>query len=166
MPSADMIGRISKMRNRFFLFSFLPLFCLFAGCGRSGFSPQPQPLPPQVTCVSASHAPQSQPTTLQLTRVSTYGAATERSWTITDVTCVQQLFQVIQYLPRHYAESGDTCTISRYDSSLNFLVGTKSLQKDDLGGYCRTLTLKNGIHLDPTDTFNSLLRNMLNVNHL
>jgi hypothetical protein len=153
------------MRNRFFRFSFLflPFFCFLAGCGILGSSPQPPT--PQVTCVSTSPALYPQPATLQVTRVSTSGA-TQRSWTITDVNCVQQLFQVIQHLPRHYAGSSDMCTIARYDYSLNFLVSRKSLQKDDLGGYCGTLTLENGIHLDRTDTFNSLFGNMLNVNNL
>jgi hypothetical protein len=53
-----------------------------------------------------------------------------------------------------------------YDYSLTFLIGTKSMQQDDLGRYCGTLTVMNGRHFDPTETFNSLLRNMLKVNNL
>jgi hypothetical protein len=148
--------------RRFFL--FIPLFCFLAGCGIPGWSPQPQSPTLQATRASTSPAPQ--PTTLQVTRVRTSGALQQRSWTITDVKHVHQLFQVIQTLPRHQNNGADACVTAPSRYFLTFLVGAKSIQQDALGVYCKTLTLENGSGLDPTDTFNSLFQNMLNVNDL
>lgn len=131
------------------------LSCFLVGCGMGALSLQPQPVTSQ----------KPQPTMLQVTRESTFHASL-RSWVITDVKQVQQLFQEIQQLPGHQNNGADSCVNYPYDYSLTFLIGTKSMQQDDLGRYCGTLTVMNGRHFDPTETFNSLLRNMLKVNNL
>lgn len=141
-----MLKNLSKL---FFL--LIPLSCFLVGCGMDAvFAQPPTLLGPQ-------------PTTLQVTRTSTSTGAL-RSWTITDVRRVQQLFQEIQRLPGHQNNGADSCVTYPYTYALNFFA--KSLQQDDLGRYCGTLTLANGRHLNPTATFNSLLRTMLNVNDL
>lgn len=128
-------------------FLFLPLFCVLVGCGMEAAAVQPQP------------------TTLQVTREST-STGSSRFWIISDVKRVQQLLQEIQRLPRHQNNGADSCVTYPYDYALNFLAGTRSIQQDDLGRYCGTLTLADGHHFNPTETFNSLLRNMLSVNDL
>jgi hypothetical protein len=112
-----------------------------------------------------SVTPAQEPTTLQVTRMDNWsqGPAAPRSWTITDVHAVQQLFDEIQNLPEHQNNGADSCARPHYSYHLDFLTGTKSLQQDDLDTYCTTLTLADGSHRDPTGTFDSLLAGMLHL---
>ena len=109
--------------------------------------------------------PAQQPTTLQVTRMDNWsqGPAVARSWTITDVHAVQQLFDEMQNLPAHQNTGADSCARPHYSYHLDFLAGTKSLQRDDLATYCATLTLADGSHRDPTAAFDSLLAGMLHL---
>ena len=112
-----------------------------------------------------SVTPAQEPTTLQVTRMDNWsqGPAAPRSWTITDVHAVQQLFDEIQNLPAHQNNGADSCARPHYSYHLDFLAGTKSLQQDDLDTYCTTLTLADGSHRDPTAAFDSLLAGMLHL---
>src|ERR1700738_1151355 len=112
-----------------------------------------------------SGTPTQQPTILQVTRINSrsYGPTAPQSWTITDAHAVQQLFDEIQNLPEHQNNGTDSCARPQYTYHLVFLAGTKSLQQDDLGLYCTTLTLADGSHLDPSATFDSLLAGMLHL---
>jgi len=125
----------------------MSLFCLvfFAGCG-------------------SAQAGQD-PTTLQVTRMDQLSKDHPglHSWTITDAHAVQQLFQEIPNLPEHQNHGADTCARPRYTYTLEFLAGTKRLQKDELYTYCFTLTLEDGSQRDPTATFDSLLSGMLHL---
>lgn len=131
-------------------FKILLLIALFIGVFVAG-------------CGSAQSA--QEPTTLQVTRLDNLSPdhAVVRSWTITDAQAVQHLFQEVQNLPEHQNRGADSCARSRYSYTLDFFVGTKSLQKGELYTYCFTLTLEDGSHRDPTDTFTSLLAGMLHL---
>src|SRR5258708_32506173 len=106
-----------------------------------------------------SVSPAQEPTTVQVTRMDNWsqGPAAPRSWTITYVHAVQQLFDEIQNLPEHQNNGADSCARPHYSYHLVFLAGTKSLQQDDLDTYCTTLTLADGSHRDLTVTVDSLL---------
>lgn len=106
-----------------------------------------------------------EPTTLQVTRMDNLRPdnAVVRSWTITDAQAIQNLFQEGQNLPTHQNRGADSCARSHYSYTLDFLAGTKSLQKSELYTYCFTLTLEDGSHLDPTETFTSELAGMLRL---
>src|SRR3984893_3912260 len=121
------------------------LLLFFAGCGTA--------------------TPAQEPTTLQVTRTDNWsqGPTAPQSWTITDAHAVQQLFHETQNLPEHQNNGTDSCARPQYTYHLVFLDGTKSLQQDDLGLYCFTLTLPDGSHRDPTTTFNSELAGMLHI---
>jgi hypothetical protein len=112
-----------------------------------------------------SGKPAQEPTILQVTRINNLskGPTAPQSWTITDAHAVQQLFDEIQNLPEHQNNGADSCGRPPYSYHLIFLAGTKSLQQDDLGIYCNTLTLPDGSHHDPTTTFDSLLAGMLHI---
>ena len=112
-----------------------------------------------------SVTPAQEPTTLQVTRMDNWSQspAAPRSWTITYVHAVQQLFDEIQNLPEHQNNGADSCARPHYSYHLDFLTGTKSLQQDDLDTYCTTLTLADGSHRDLTVTFDSLLAGMLHL---
>src|SRR3984893_9090776 len=123
----------------------ISLLLFFAGCG--------------------TVTPAQEPTILQVTRTDnrSHGPTAPQSWTINDAHAIQQLFNEIQNLPEHQNNGADSCARPHYLYHLVFLAGTKSLQTDDLGLYCTTLTLADGSHLDPSATFDSLLAGMLHL---
>ena len=114
-------------------------------------------------CRSAT--PAQEPTTLQATRTDnqSQGQVAPQSWTISDAHAVQQLFADMQNLPEHQNNGADSCARPHYSYHLVFLVGTQSLQQDDLNTYCSTLTFADGSHHDPTTTFDTLLAGMLHL---
>ena len=121
----------------------IPLLLFVAGCG--------------------TVTPAQEPTTLHVTRMDQWGHTAPRSWTITDVHAVQQLFDETQNLPEHQNNGTDSCPQAHYAYHLDFLAGTKSLQQDDLNTYCFTLTLADGSQRDPTAAFDARLSGMLHL---
>ncbi len=108
--------------------------------------------------------PAQEPTTLHVTRMDNWSqGSAPRSWAITDVHSVQQLFNETQNLPEHQNNGADSCARPHYAYHLDFLAGTNSLQQDDLNTYCSTLTLADGSHRDPTAAFDALLAGMLHL---
>ena len=132
-------------RSRSLLPIFIFFFVLFVGCGSVPFTQKPD--------------------TLQVVRTENrnQSATGARTWTITDVQAVQQLFDEVQGLPMHHNTGADSCAEPRYSYQLNFVGGKKSLQKDELYTYCFTLTLPDGSQHDTTDTFDSQLARMLHL---
>ncbi len=124
---------------------------------------------PCIICAACASTPSGQPTSLQVTRVLMRGPAgvPAHTWTITDAQAVQQLFTEVQNLPAHHNKGADLCIAPLYAYHLNFLDGTKSIEKDDLYTYCVTLTAISGRtagqHYDLTPTFNTELGQMLNI---
>ena len=112
-----------------------------------------------------SGTPAQESTILQVTRTDNWGQGpvAPQSWTITDTHAIQQLFAELQNLPEHQNNGADSCARPHYSYHLVFLVGTQSLQQDDLNTYCSTLTLADGSHRDPTAAFDSLLAGMLHL---
>jgi uncharacterized protein YceK len=118
------------------------------------------------------------PTTLQVTRQESRSQdpAALRSWTITDVGAVQQLWASMQSLPEHPSSQLDitsgTRAVPYYSYHLEFFAGTRSLQQDELETYCQPMTANpsctiltgaDGSRRDPTTAFNSLLAGLLRL---
>jgi hypothetical protein len=148
----------TKLSQALFL-SSLAFLLFFTGCGSIQATQKPPPL-------QVAHTDQrSAPITLQVTRMDQVSQrpVPPRSWTITDAHAIQQLLAEIQKLPAHYNRGADTCARPHYAYSLDFWVGTKSLQKDELYTYCLTLTSADGSEYDPTAPFYALLTGMLHL---
>ena len=116
-----------------------------------------------IVFTACTSTPSQQPTSLKVQRVGMLKHGPPQNWTITDTKGVQQLFQEIHNLPVHHNNGTDSCAESFYVYHLNFFIGTKSIEKDDLGSYCRTLTAPDGTSYDPTNSFISSFSKLLNV---
>lgn len=112
---------------------------------------------------ACTSTPSQQPTSLKVQRVGLLKHGPPQNWTIADTKSIQQLFQEIHNLPVHHNNGTDACAESFYVYHLDFFVGTKSIEKDDLGAYCRTLTTPDGTSYDPTDSFISSFAKEIHV---
>ena len=112
---------------------------------------------------ACTSAPSQKPTQLTVQRVGMLKHVSPRTWTITNAQAVQQLFQEVHNLPLHHNNGTDSCAESYYVYHLNFFVGTTSIEKDDIGSHCNTLTTADGTAYDQTDAFIGSFSKLLNV---